>query len=155
MMDHFGEWRFRPATMRDAAAVCDLFKAHLQAMGVQPDAELDADMDGFPRAYEGQGNLFCVVETKDGRLIGMGGILSGTIRRIHVDRAWRGQGIGRQVIRYLLAHGSKRPGATIQAIVARSNSAAQRVFMACGFRATGRTPAQPKMQETEIYELTS
>ena len=49
------------------------------------------------------------------------------------------------------APGTARP-TPLRAVVARANAASRRLFEACGFVPSGRTPAHPLMQHCEVLE---
>lgn len=41
----------------------------------------------------------------------------------------------------------------LRAVVARENAASRRLFLGCGFRATGQAPNDPAMSHCEVFEL--
>ena len=143
-------FRLRWAKATDAAAVNELFHHHLRSLGAEPDVALDSDMVDFPAGYAQPGARFCVALDQRGQVIGMGGILAGTLRRLHVAAAWRGRHVAREIVLHLLrAHQFSDPSG-LAAIVARVNRPARRVLLSCGFVATGQAPADPRMQHCEI-----
>jgi len=92
----------RTAVSADAVEVASLFAAHLAELDLHPDPALDADMTAFPLHYEVPGACFLVAEAPEGALVGMAGLLDGEVRRVFVQPAWRGEGIGRQLITALV-----------------------------------------------------
>jgi L-amino acid N-acyltransferase YncA len=145
------ELSIRAANRSDAPAVLRLFARLLATLGAQPNVELDSDMADFPAGYTGNGRFIVAVHPADG-LVGMAGLRQGEIRRLFVAEAWRGRHIARQLITDLLRTGPWPDDRPLTAIVGRENHASRRVFEACGFVCTGRTPAHPQMQHCLIYE---
>jgi GNAT superfamily N-acetyltransferase len=135
----------RPAILSDRRGVLALFSAHLSALGYASDEELDRDMAEFPASYAD--GAFIVAEL-DGELIAMGGVRSGEVRRIYVAPGHRGSGIAQRIVAELVLRSSAPPFA----IVARGNGPAERLFGACGFVGTKRSPSHPKMKHCEIWE---
>jgi GNAT superfamily N-acetyltransferase len=144
--------RIRPATTADAPQALALFAQHLQNLRVKPDPALDSDMEDFPRAYERRGSFFCVVEDVTGRLLGMGGVMDRTVRRLHVSGPTRGHGLGRRILEHLCREHALRQGGPLRAVVASTNEAARRTFARCGFvpAPPGHTASAPA--HCEIWE---
>lgn len=142
----------RVANAADADQVRALFERHLAALGVAPDAALDADMNAFPSAYNQPGAQFLVAEGPGGALVGMAGLLDGEVRRVFVDERWRGQGVATRLIRGLLERCPEAAGGRRWASVARHNEASRRLFGALGFKPTGRVVAPASGLACEVFE---
>jgi GNAT superfamily N-acetyltransferase len=146
--------QFRVATEADASAVAALFTEYLASLALTPDAELDADMADFPRAFTGPGDTFLLVTGGDGTLLGMGGLRRGELRRTFIRPQHRSQGLARLLALRLLQAGLATGQQELRAVVARDNPASQEKNFACGLLPTGRTPAHPKQRDCEILALT-
>lgn len=142
----------RVANAADADQVRSLFERHLAALGVAPDAALDADMNAFPSAYNQLGARFLVAEAPGGMLVGMAGLLDGEVRRVFVDERWRGQGVATLLIRGLLERCPEVAGGRRWASVARHNEASRRLFEALGFKPTGRMLVHASGPACEVFE---
>lgn len=148
------EFEIRPAVAADGAVVDRLFEEHLASLGYQPDAELDADMAEFPRAYSGASGRFLLALAPDGQPAGISGIREGEIRRVYVRPAFRGHGLARQLVLRLIEAAIAGGARQFQAIISRRNDYMRAVFQACGFLPTGLTPDHLKMRDCEILLLT-
>ncbi|MEN9575009.1 MAG: hypothetical protein RL514_2864 [Verrucomicrobiota bacterium] len=146
--------RFRVASPADAPQVATLFAEYLARLGLAPDAELDADMADFPRAFSAPGDTFLLVTGPDGNLLGMGGLRDGELRRTFIRPHGRSQGLARQLALRLLQAAIATGQTELRGVVARDNLASQEKNFACGLLPTGRTPAHPKQRDCEILALT-
>jgi len=142
------------ADSADRQVVRSLFAEHLSSLGCTPDPELDVDMADFPAAYQGDGSVFLLILTPEGRPAGMGGIRNGEIRRLYIRPEARRQGAARALILKLLRAGVDNGQQSFRTVVSRTNTPARLLFQSCGFLPTGAAPEHPKMQDCEILLLT-
>ena len=143
----------RRAAAKDAAKIGALFQEHLCSLDASYDPLLDSDMSDIPSAYESTGGVFIIAETDTGALTAMGGLMNSFIKRLHVQAAFRRQGIGSQIIRRLISEHQSLSQAPLQAVVDRNNQASRSAFFRCGFRATGIIACHSKSNNCEILEL--
>jgi ribosomal protein S18 acetylase RimI-like enzyme len=136
----------RRARAADREKIAQLFARHLEALGYDPDPELDADMTTPDASY----TVFLVAE--DGGVIGMGGIDRGEVRRIYVEPDHRKRGVARMIVGELVRESRALGQRTIRAVVPRDNDVAKHLFTRLGFRPTGRSPEHPKMKHCEIFD---
>lgn len=146
--------QFRVASGADAPQVAALFEEYLNDLGLSPDAELDADMVDFPRAFTAPGDTFLLITGPDGSLLGMGGLRGGELRRTFVRPQYRSQGLARLLALRLLQAGIATGQTELRGVVARDNAASREKNFACGLLPTGRTLAHPKQRDCEILALT-
>lgn len=147
------EYAIRSATLSDAPALGLLFAAHLQALGVTPEARLDADMADYMAVYHGGANGFLVAENDTVGVVAMGGVADGAIRRLHVAGKWRGHGIARALVMRLIALHYSVSYQPLTALVAGWNVAARRLFLSCGFQPTDQFPQDPNTRGCEILSI--
>jgi len=141
----------RPAGAADRPAVLRLFARHLAELGYASDPALDADMLDFPGQYARAPNAFLVAAAPNGQLVGMAGLLDGEIRRVHVRARWRKRGVARALVGQLARRAREAGLSELRALLAESNSPSRRVFLACGFTATGRRPASASARHCEVF----
>ena len=146
--------QFRVASAADAPAVAALFAEYLADLRLAPDAELDANMADFPRAFTGPGDTFLLLTGPDGTLLGMGGLRGGELRRTFVRPPYRRQGLALRLTLRLLQASIATGQTELRAVVARDNPAIREKNFACGLLPTGRIPAHPKLHDCEILALT-
>jgi L-amino acid N-acyltransferase YncA len=142
----------RPAGKEDIDILRSLFEKHLHALGYTPDARLDADMLGFPATYSAAQDLMLLATEEGGKVIGMAGLLQGEIRRLYVEPASRGSGVGRALVEALIRHAHAAGSPRLFAIIADDNDRSRRLFTGLGFATTGRRPADPAAQHCQVYE---
>ena len=121
----FDKKRFLPPSPRTAAGYASFLAARL----AEPDAMiLVAESDGTVIGY-----AYAAVEGYDWMsLRGPAGILHDVL----VDPAYRGRGVGRQLVEAALAHLRARGVPRVVLSTAEPNVAAQRLFTKLGFRRT-------------------
>jgi ribosomal protein S18 acetylase RimI-like enzyme len=129
-----------------------LFARHIAELGYAPDPALDADMADFPSRYACAPNLFLVAASPGGQLVGMAGLLNGEIRRVHVRLRSRQRGVARALVEELAERARDAGLKALRATVAESNQPSRRLFLACGFVATGKLPALAPAQDCEVFE---
>jgi len=100
----------RPATNRDIPAVQSLVFGVLRSFGLEPDLETtDADLADLEGNYAARGGYFAVLESAEGNVIGTAGIYPLAepgvceLRKMYLDSAYRGQGLGRLLLEDALA----------------------------------------------------
>jgi len=145
-----GAWLIRPATGADRPAIRRLFARHLAELGYAPDPALDADMRELPGPYGRAPNTFLVATSPGGRIVGMAGLLGAEIRRVYVRAGWRNRGVARALVGQLAQRARDAGLKELRALLAKSNLPIRRVFLACGFSATGRTPAWRAARHCEV-----
>ena len=102
--------RLRPATNADCQAVRDLVFAVLEEYGLQPDpGSTDADLDDIEQSYFARGGTFCVLEDRDGSVVGAYGLYpmenqTCELRKMYLRREYRGQGLGKRLLEDALAN---------------------------------------------------
>lgn len=130
----------RPASLADDPWVRTLFAEHLTELGLTPNPEMDRDMADFVATYTAPQGHFCVAVNPQGAGLAMGGILDGTIRRIHVVQHFRHLGLGRRIVIHLCEWAWEHGLTVVRAFVARANLPSQRLFANCGFSPAGQWP---------------
>jgi GNAT superfamily N-acetyltransferase len=145
-------WIIRAANSQDSLRVQQLFASHLADLGLQPDPDLDGDMTNLEETYTAPSGYFCVAVRADGLIAGMGGILEGMIRRVHVVPAARQQGLGRDLLEHLCNWASAHGLLKVRAVIARSNAPSQRLFSACGFSINKSAPPSAGGLTCELWE---
>jgi putative acetyltransferase len=99
----------RPASNNDREGIEALVFGTLREFGLAPDpAETDADLSDIELAYRGRGGCFDVLVTDRGQIVGTIGLypISKTtceLRKMYLDKAVRGQGLGRRLLDHALA----------------------------------------------------
>ncbi len=146
-------WQLRAATAADAPLVHQLFAQHRAELGWEPDPTLDADVIGFPATYARPGDALLLAWDDAGRPAGMGGILGGEVRRLHVVPASRRHGLARMLVLRLLETARSHGHRHFHTVVAARNPASRRLFESCGFLPTGQPPQHPKALACEPMEL--
>lgn len=100
--------RIRAAMNRDAERIREVVFGVLGEYGLVPDHQgVDADLDDLEANYIARGGLFAVVEDHKGAIIGSVGLFpkeNGTceLRKMYLVREARGQGLGKQMLEYVL-----------------------------------------------------
>jgi len=101
--------RLRPATNADCRHVANLVYTVLGEYHLKPDPECtDADLKDIEQSYLARGGVFCVLEEKDGSIIGSYGLYpmeAGVceLRKMYLRRDHRGKGLGRMLLEDALA----------------------------------------------------
>src|SRR5437879_4465232 len=93
----------RSATAADRPQILALFAEHLEALGYDPDPDLDRDMRQLPGSYAHAPNAFMVAVLEDGSIAAMGGLLDGEIRRLYVRSDVRRRGLARMIVERLVS----------------------------------------------------
>lgn len=99
-------------------------------------------------------SLFCVAE-QDGHIVGYGGMLliaeEGDITNIVVEEAFRGQGLGRKLMEFLLWEGQQSGIREFTLEVRVSNESAIRLYRSLGFSSEGIRPKFYAQPEEDAY----
>jgi len=104
-------YTFRTASNQDISAIKELVFKVLLEFGLQPDPS-STDLDDIDANYLNHGGMFYVIENADGQIIGTGGIaLSSSkvceLRKMYLAQSARGVGLGKKMLRLLLADAKK------------------------------------------------
>ena len=101
------------------------------------DPRLDADLADVEAAYADGLFLLAAWVDEPHRIVGMGALAHGDggwqVKRMRVEASQRRCGVGRAILRRLLAHARERGIAELTLDTARSQGADQRLFEAHGF----------------------
>ena len=133
-------FRLRPAVTADSPAVQELVFRVLGEYGLRPSpVDTDADLADVERAYASQGGWFVVVETEEGVIAGCAGLLPRAageveLRKMYLDRRFRGRGLGRALLRAALAEARRRGFAKVSLETATVLKEAVRLYESAGFR---------------------
>jgi putative acetyltransferase len=101
--------RLRQATNADRESIKSLVYGVLEEYGLKPDPSCtDADLDDIERSYFARGGTFCVLEDKDGSIVGAYGLYptknrTCELRKMYLHRMHRGRGLGRLLLEDALA----------------------------------------------------
>ena len=106
-------YTFSNANNQDISAIKELVFKVLLEFGLQPDSSsTDADLNDIEANYLSHGGMFYVIENADGQIVGTGGIaLSSSkvceLRKMYLAPSVRGVGLGKKMLRLLLADAKK------------------------------------------------
>jgi GNAT superfamily N-acetyltransferase len=78
---------------------------------------------------------------------------TGEVKRMYVDRAWRGRGVGRALLETLIAHARAAGYRQLRLGTIADMTAARSLYHSLGFVPIQRYRAD-EMVDTEFYELT-
>lgn len=99
--------KFRAATNNDIPIIKSIVFDALQEYGLQPDGETtDQDLENIEVSYTDRSGYFCIAESAEGP-VATGGLMRLSadrceLRKMYMIKAARGQGIGKQLLEYLL-----------------------------------------------------
>lgn len=155
-----GEHAFeiRPAiTEPDVAEVRRLVHAHGDARAMVPGVEhVHADAERMPGPYVAPlGGLWLAVSNGSGvgcvalRPLGDG---VAEVKRMFVDAGWRGRGVGRALMKTVIAGARERGHRTLRLGTLDDMEAAQRLYRSLGFAPIARYRPD-EMLDTRFYEL--
>jgi len=136
--------RLRPATNADGEQVVDLVYTVLGEYGLQPDPQCtDADLKNIEQSYLRRGGVFCVLEEKDGSIIGSYGLYPMQpgiceLRKMYLRRDYRGKGHGRRILEDALTKARQLRFGRITLETASVLKEAIRLYESYGFK-----PYQP------------
>lgn len=105
-----GEWpRMRIATNEDCEKVTDLVYGVLREYNLKPDPmSTDTDLDDIEHFYFERGGTFCVLEEKDGSIMGAYGLYlvdeeTCELRKMYLHRSYRAGGLGKLLLEEALS----------------------------------------------------
>jgi putative acetyltransferase len=99
----------RPATNADAVTVRDILFTVLAEYGLLAEHEgVDADLNDIEDNYIRRGGLFDVVVSREGAIVGMGGLYPrgqgvAELRKMYLRKEARGRGLGKMLLTHILA----------------------------------------------------
>jgi putative acetyltransferase len=108
------EYKLRPATNQDCAAVRELIFGVLGEYGLQPDpGGTDSDLEDIELSYHQSGGSFTVMEDESGRIVGTVGFVpngpgSCELRKMYLAKSSRGRGWGKVLLDHALAEAKTR-----------------------------------------------
>ena len=108
------ELRFRDATRGDEPAIRSVVVAVLHEYGLAPDpANTDADLLDVTSSYTARGGVFRVLVSSTDEIVGCGGLYplereEAEIRKMYLLPETRGRGLGRRLLRDLIAGARER-----------------------------------------------
>jgi GNAT superfamily N-acetyltransferase len=148
----------RPATGEaDMAAVRRLVHAHADARAATPGVEyVRADADGMPGRYVGpRGGLWLAVAGDAG--IGCVALRpldaeAAEVKRMFVDPAWRGHGVGRALMETVVAGARARGYRVLRLGTLHDMDAAQGLYRSLGFVPIERYRPD-ELMDTRFFEL--
>ncbi|PRX96228.1 GNAT family N-acetyltransferase [Allonocardiopsis opalescens] len=135
--------RYRPG---DAAAVLDLHRTALRAVGLRPGDGVYYDHDlvggGVDAVYLRADGEFLVGECQ-GRIVAMVGLRrvdadTAEVVRLRVHPAWQRRGLGRRMLRAVERRAAELGYRTLRGDTTLVQSAALRLYLASGWRETAR-----------------
>lgn len=141
----------------DVAEVRRLVLTHAAARATTPGVEyMRADAERMPGPYvPPRGGLWLAVQDD----VGVGCVAlrpldenSAEVKRMFVDEAWRGRGVGRALMETVVAAARERGYATLRLGTLDDMKAAQRLYESLGFRAIERYRPD-ELVDTLFYEL--
>lgn len=118
----------------------------LREHGLDPDpAGTDTDLEDPALSYPGRGGWFAVIESGPGSIIGTVGLMPAgprtfELRKMYLDAAWRGRGLGRFLLEAALEEARGRGARRVVLETATVLAEAMRLYERRGFR---RLPGAP------------
>jgi ribosomal protein S18 acetylase RimI-like enzyme len=142
----------RRAGPGDAAAVARELRAYLDHLGLGLDPEtLDHDVVRWREAYGGGAGALLVVEAAPGTIVGTAGIRAlgpgvGELKRMWVQPAHQGRGLGRRLLAACLAEARALGFQRLRLDTQARMEAAQALYRAHGFREIPDYNGNPRAQ---------
>jgi len=147
------EYRLREATAADGAAVRALVSRVLAEYGLPSEpTRADADLMNLDAHYRGAGGWFAVLEAPEGGIVGSVGWAPhgpGTVelRKMYLDAAHRGRGLGRRLLEAALASARAGGARRVTLETATVLGEAVRLYERAGFR---RAPEAPQFCRCDL-----
>ncbi len=135
--------RIREFAVPDAAGVQRV--VHTVMAALRPDYDphdpRNDDLERIPEVYGGDGKFW--VATDGGRVIGTVAIRmeapgNATVKRLFLLEEYRGNDIGKRLLRHALAHCRAKRVTEVTLITSTYATAARQLFRSAGFRETGK-----------------
>ncbi|MFI5377702.1 MAG: GNAT family N-acetyltransferase [Tepidisphaerales bacterium] len=152
-------YRIRTATNADSPAVKALIFGVLREYGLKPDPEsTDADLDDLEGHYARRGGDFSVLEDGNGRIIGTVGIQPREpgvceLRKMYLDGAYRGRGLGRRLLDHGLAEAGRLGFRRVVLETASVLKEAIRLYERYGFRRYQPEHLVPRCDQAYCLDL--
>ncbi len=167
----------RPATNADCERVASLVYAVLAEYHLKPDPDgTDADLRDIEQSYLTRGGLFCVLEEKDGSIIGSYGLYpisdcglqiadstsetaastqaaACELRKMYLRRDDRGRGLGRLLLEDALANARRLGFTRVTLETASVLKEAIRLYEAYGFTPCRPDHLSPRCDQAYLLEL--
>jgi putative acetyltransferase len=129
----------RRATDADGPAVRALVFGILRDYNLPTDAHTDEDLNDFDAHYFSRGGDFTVLTADGGRVIGCVGLFRAEpttleLRKMYLDQAWRGRGLGRRLLEHALARARELGAKKITLETAQVLKEAIALYTRNGFR---------------------
>ena len=134
------EFSLRRASNKDCEAVRRIVSTVLQEYGMSLDCNgTDADLADLESSYFGPGGSFDVLVSKDGEIVGTVGLFSlgggrCELRKMYLTSQYRGQGLGKKLLRFALAQARRLGFNRVELETANSLVAAIQLYKSFGFR---------------------
>jgi GNAT superfamily N-acetyltransferase len=153
-----GRVRLRPARDADGPAVTALVRRSLRGYRLRFDpAGIDRPLRAPSTHYRGPGRRFWVLEA-GGRVIGTVAVdrrdrRTAELMKMYLDRRWRGQGLGRRLLRVALAF-ARRAG--YRRVLLETNARlreARALYEKAGFRLHARKRIPPRCDAVYVKTL--
>ncbi len=175
--------RLRPATNADREAIRNLVFTVLAEYHLKPDPEYtDADLRDIEQSYFARGGAFCVLEGKDGSIVGSCGLYPLTadqpvakergpgapavpslqptastdtceLRKMYLRRDYRGKGLGRMLLEDALARARKLGFRRVTLETASVLKEAIRLYERYGFRPHTPNHLSHRCDQAYVLEL--
>lgn len=134
------DFRLRPATNADGAAIRGVVFGVLQEFGLTPDPEgVDADLADIESSYLSPGGAFDVLVDSSDRVVGTVGVfvLGGgrcELRKLYLVGECRGRGLGKRLLRRAIECARERGFARIELDTHSALTTAAALYESYGFR---------------------
>jgi putative acetyltransferase len=149
---------YEATSAADVEAVRRLVLAHVEERAVMPGIEhMRADAMRLPGPYVApRGAIF--LARSGGEPVGCVALRPtphdiGEVKRMYVNAAWRGRGVGRALLEALIARARAMDYCALRLGTIADMTAARSLYAALGFTPIGRYRPD-EMVDTEFYELT-
>jgi putative acetyltransferase len=160
-METFPSFVFRDARRGDELAVKAVVANVLREFGWEPDMRgLDSDLDDLVANYIARGGVFRVLVGDDGAIVGCGGLYplpNGEVelRKMHFYPIARGRGLGKQLVRDLIAFARKAGYRRIVLETSSKLTTAGRIYRSFGFVETTSDHLATRADQALALDLTT
>ena len=155
------EFRFREARFGDQAAIRSIVVSVLAEYGLAPDPQgVDADLKDLVSSYDGRGGSFRVVTSREGNIVGCGGLYPITehiaeIRKMYLLREARGHGLGRALLEELITLAKQRRFERVEVETASVLREAISMYRRRGFVPLARDHLADRCDQAYVLHLAS